>query len=297
MMKKKNILWYTRYHGTIRGPFTGSVITNDIIIGRLTMSDEVSPDQKNWQIILSVPDLHPGNRTNDLVKAKRHLDERNGFDRRQQNISEAQAVKRQINDRRSDEDKFDIYRRQLRTRLMLKFRQKKPLLFWPLVATFTVLAITTLLVLIFPIKLPVSLADCSAPPAIGVNWSNCLKPKLNLQNKDLTNSQLRNSQLIGSNFMSTTFTGSDLAYADLRFTNLNYSQLQNTILLGSNLRNADLSYADLTNADLSYTDLTNANLGGSKLDNARFGNAIWVDGQLCAPQSIGQCIIVDSEEP
>ncbi|RKZ89427.1 MAG: pentapeptide repeat-containing protein, partial [Gammaproteobacteria bacterium] len=57
------------------------------------------------------------------------------------------------------------------------------------------------------------------------------------------------------------------------------------------------SYADLTNADLSYTDLTNANLGGSKLDNVRLGNAIWIDGQLCAPHSIGYCITVDSQEP
>jgi pentapeptide repeat protein len=297
MMKKKNILWYTRHHGAIIGPFTGSVITNDIIIGRLTMSDEVSPDQKNWQIILSVPELHPYNATNDLDKAKRHLDERNGFDRRQQNASDVHAVKRRIKERRSDEDKFDIYRRQLRTKLMLKFRQQKPFLFWPLVTTFIVLTIIVLLALIFPQKLPISLADCSAPAASEVNWSNCLKPKLDLQNKDLTNSQLRNSQLIGSNFMNTNFIGSDLAYADLRFTDLNHSQLQNTILLGSNLRNADLSYADLTNADLSYTDLTNANLGGSKLNNARFGNAIWIDGQLCAPQSIGQCITVDSQDP
>ena len=296
MMKKKNILWYSRQHGAIRGPFTGSVITNDIIIGRLSMSDEVSPDQKNWQIILTVPDLHPQTSNNDLEKAKRHLDERNGFDRRLQNAPD-QVAKRRVKDRRTDEDKFDIYRRQLRTKLMLKFRQQKPLLFWPLVATFSVLSIITVLALIFPKKLPISLADCLAPAAPEVNWSNCLKPRLNLQNKDLTNSQLRNSQLIGSNFMNTTFTGSDLAYADLRFTNLNYSQLQNTILLGSNLKNADLSYADLTNADLSYTDLTNANLGGSKLDNARFGNAIWIDGQLCAPQSIGQCITVDSQEP
>ena len=297
MMKKKNILWYTRHHGTIRGPFTGSVITNDVIIGRLTMSDEVSPDLKNWQIILSVTELHPLNLSNDLDKAKRHLDERDGFDRRLQSTSEAHAAKRRVKDRRSNDDKFDIYRRQLRTRLMLKFRQQKPLLFWPLIATFTTLTIIVLLALIFPKKLPVSLADCSAPAAPEVNWSNCLKPRLDLQSKDLTNSQLRNSQLIGSNFMNATFTGSDLAYADLRFTNLNYTQLQNTILLGSNLKNADLSYADLTNADLSYTDLTNANLGGSKLDNVRFGNAIWIDGQLCAPQSIGQCITVDSEEP
>lgn len=296
-MKQKNILWYSRQHGAIRGPFTGSVITNDIIIGRLSMSDEVSPDQKNWQIILSVPDLHPHTSDNDLEKARRHLDERNGFDRRQQNAA-AQVAKRRVKDRRSDEDKFDIYRRQLRTNLMLKFRQQKPLIFWPLVATFSVLSIITVLALTFPKKLPLPLADCLAPAAPEVNWSNCLKPRLDLQNQDLTNSQLRNSQLIGSNFMNTTLIGSDLAYADLRFTNLNYSQLQNTILLGSNLKNADLSYTDLTDADLSYTDLTNANLGGSKLDGARFGNAIWIDGQLCAPQSIGQCITTeDSQDP
>lgn len=299
IMKHQTTLWYTRRHGrSIRGPFAESVITNHFLLGRLNADDEVSTDQITWQLIYSKSQLQSNHNFLSEEQVKKYLNERDGFDRRYPLGVEDQPIpQRRLTTRRTDEDDSDIQSRQLRSLIMQKFRQRKQPIFWPVVITFSILTFIFILTIIYAKPLPSPLGNCDDPATSNVNWANCIKPQLNLHDKILSNAQLRNSQLVGSNMMNTTLTNADMAYADLRFTNLSYSQLQNSLLLGANLKNADLSYADLSNADLSYADLTGANLGGSQLDNARFGNAIWVDGQICAPQSIGQCIKVGLPRP
>jgi hypothetical protein len=298
-MKHQTKLWYTRRHGnSVRGPFAESVITNHLLIGRLNANDEVSTDRINWQLIYNKSQLQSNHNFLTKEQAQKYLDERDGFDRRYPLvIQDVPIPQRRHNTRRTDEDDSEIQSRQIRSLLMQKIRQRRQDNFWPFVVTFSILTIIFILTIIYAKPLPSPLGNCSAPATSNVNWTNCLKPQLNLQDRILSNAQLRNSQLVGSNMMNTTLNNADMAYADLRFTNLSYSQLQNSLLLGANLKNADLSYADLSNADLSYADLTGANLGGSKLDNARFDNAIWIDGQICAPQSIGQCIKAGSSKP
>ncbi len=298
LMENKQILWYTRKNGVIKGPFTSSVISNNLTLGRLRMTDEISHNQTHWQVILNLPELHPTTHSEERLKAKKQLDERNGFDRRQQTSeTESQAIKRQQKERRTEESEQEIEHRRFHTLLMQKLRHQKQHVFWPMVATFSILGAAIVLAIIYPSQLPVPLPNCTTPAAPEVNWNNCLKPKIDLQNKDLTAMQLRNSQLIGSNLMNTRLNGADLAYADLRFTNLSYSQLQNSLLLGANLKQSDLSNADLTNADLSFADLRNANVGGSVLKNTRFDNAIWTNGQLCAINSIDQCNVAIESNP
>jgi len=298
-MKQQTTLWYTRRHGhSIRGPFAESVIINHLLLGRLNANDEVSNDQINWQLISNQAQFQSNHNFLSAEQAQKHLDERDGFDRRYPHaIGEKPTPQRRHNTRRTDEDDSEIQRRQLRSLIMKKFRQSGQPIFWPLVTTFAIMTLIFILTIIYAKPLPSPLGNCEAPATTNVNWTNCLKPQLNLHDKILSNAQLRNSQLVGSNLMNTTLNNADMAYADLRFTNLSYSQLQNALLLGANLKNADLSYADLSNADLSYADLTAANLGGSKLDNVRFDNAIWIDGQICAQQSIGQCIKIVISKP
>lgn len=297
-MANKQILWYIRKNGVTKGPFTNAVITNNLALGRLRMTDEISQNQTQWQVILNLPELHPSHNGEQHLKAKKQLDERDGFDRRQTITDSVEnAIKRQQQDRRDEESDQEIERRRLRTLLMQKLRHQKQHIFWPMVATFSILGAAIVLALIYPSQLPVPLPNCTIPAAPEVNWNNCLKPKIDLQHKDLTAMQLRNSQLIGSNLMNTTLNGADLAYADLRFTNLSYSQLQNALLLGANLKQSDLSNTDLTNADLSFADLRNANIGGSIFKNTRFDNAIWTNGQLCAINSIDHCIVVSESNP
>lgn len=300
-MKHQTTLWFTRQYGTsVRGPFAESVIINHLLIGRLNANDEVSTDQVNWQLIYNQAQLQSNHTFLTEEYVKKYLDERDGFDRRDQLAKEKgkKTIKqRRHMTRRVDEDESDIQRRQLRSLLMQKFRQQKQAILWPLIITFSIMSMILTLTIIYAKPLPSPLGNCDAPALPGVNWTNCLKPQLNLFDKVLSDAKLRNSQLVGSNLMNTTLTHADMAYADLRFTNLSYSQLQNSLLIGANLKNANLSNADLSNANLSYADLTDANLGGSQLDNTRFDHAIWVDGRLCAPSSIGQCLISESPKP
>jgi len=297
-MKKNPTLWYTRTNGQVNGPFTASVIRNHLLVGRLDpYNDKASTDQINWHLIYTQAELHTDYDLEAAKKSKRNLDERDGFDRRQPLSTEQETPQNRAANRRKVEPKSALERRQFRTLLMQKFRQRKQQIIWPIIAIILILSAVLILAISFAKPLPVSSSTCQLEPSADVDWSNCLKPQMDLSNATLTNAQLRNSQLVGSNLMNAKLSGADMAYADLRFANLSYSQMDNVLLLGANLKNADLSNADLSNADLSYADLSNANLGQSKLANVRFNNTIWIDGQICAPNSIGKCLISNAEKP
>jgi len=71
------------------------------------------------------------------------------------------------------------------------------------------------------------------------------------------------------------------------------------------LVNAKLSHMDLTEANLEGANLIgatffkatllNANLRGAKIAGADFSGAQWIDGSICQPRSIGQCILRQPE--
>lgn len=296
-MKNKQIRWYTRKNGETKGPFVESMIANNLLLGRLKLSDVVSQDQTNWVQLRYLPDFHPPQATQQTQKAKKLLDERNGFDRRnqQESVSSSNDNLRQGQERRGWEPEDTIERRQSHTRFMQLLRQQKQVSLWPISIAFIVLMLALLLAILFPKPLPTPQANCELAPAPEMNWNNCLKAKTDLHNLDLTGIKLRNSQLIGSNLMNSKLDNADLAYADLRFTNMSYAQLQSSKLLGANLQHADLSNSDLSEADLSFTDLRKANLGGTVLNNTRFDNAIWLDGRLCGRNSIDQCVFTEDE--
>lgn len=293
-MKKRTSKWYTRRNGTVTGPFSNAVVSNNLLVGRLSLHDEISEDQESWQMMLNIPEFNSSVTSEELDRVKRNLDERDGFDRRQsQEPPSDEILQKREQERRSNEDESDIEYRQLRTLLLKRYRQHKERLFWPLVTLFLIMLMSLILAVLFPTQLPVPLPNCSTPVGPNINWNNCSKLKLDFQNENLSGSQLRNSKLVGANLWNATFIDADLSYADLRFSNMSYSQLQNSKLVGANLQKADLAYADLSNSDLSFADLTAANLGGSKIENAIFDSAIWPDGQTCAVGSVGQCIITE----
>lgn len=60
--------------------------------------------------------------------------------------------------------------------------------------------------------------------------------------------------------------------------------LYRTDLTGVDLRGATLAYADLRQATLYKADLTGADLRGTIFDGA-----VWVDGTICQPRSVGTC--------
>lgn len=296
MMTKKNTLWYLRQQKTVKGPFPSAIIINHIVLGRLSLQDEVSTDKVNWQRIIAIPELHPDSDSADKTQQlRRQLDERTGTDRRDSQQDSPHAATRG-EERRAYESAEVIRRRQFHGLLMKKFKQDQPSLVWPLALIFSTLMLIALLAIFFPKLLPVPLPNCSNPPAQLVNWNNCLKPDIDLSNLDLTAAQFRNSQMKNAKMMNTTLMSADLAYADLAGSDMSYSDLRKATLIGANLEQADLAYANLRQADLAYTDLSQANLGGSALEGARLDHAIWIDGRQCAEGSIGRCIFVQTQQ-
>ncbi len=60
-------------------------------------------------------------------------------------------------------------------------------------------------------------------------------------------------------------------------------------LVGADLREANLKDARLSGANLSYANLTGARVDGAVFSNAKLTRATWVDGRVCADDSIGNC--------
>ena len=127
-MNHKTHLWYTRRDGEVSGPFSTSVLRNKILLGRLTPNDEVSLDKSTWLPIAQHQELQPDS---DHIQAKRTKlpqDERRGFDRRETTSNHEEMSNRRQDERRSPELDEEIARRQLRTFLMQRYRQRKGVL-------------------------------------------------------------------------------------------------------------------------------------------------------------------------
>lgn len=286
-MNNSNKKWYTRHQNTISGPFTRALLISNLQLGRITAQTEVSTDRLQWQPLgdivelqITEPDMPPSPR----------YDERDGFDRRHQQPASATHQDMRRQQRRKAEPAWLIQQRQQRTELRLKrypqqIRSFRPLLFVGLLVIGAFVA-----ALIFPTPDNQTEADCDSPPAAAISWENCLKPMLDIPSANLAKANLRNSQLVMSNMMNSNLTKADLSYADLQLSNLSYATLRSANLKGANLQQTDLSYGDLSDADLSFADLRDARLGSSNLQNAKLDKAIWVDGRVCAENSIGQCL-------
>jgi hypothetical protein len=284
--------WYLKQKGKVTGPFSKQAISNDLKLGRVSTQAEISADKINWILVqhnhLFADDIQSAAN----AYAVRLLDERNGFDRRQQQTPEQETEfrPRRIKDRRSIESYKEILRRQIRTELLQNYRKNAVASMRPFFAVMAVLTIIVTIAVLFPTKLPTSTSDCQATAHSNVDWSNCIKPYINLTSVNLSGANLTNSQFFSAKLININLAKANLAYADLRLSDLSYSNLVQSKLLGSNLQHVDFSYADLSNADLSYANLAGAKLGAAELEGTNFSNAIWVNGEVCKPNSIGQCI-------
>jgi uncharacterized protein YjbI with pentapeptide repeats len=129
--------------------------------------------------------------------------------------------------------------------------------------------------------------NCDLPPGPAVNWSSCAKQTSQLAKADLSGAILRSTSLINAELMNAHLRSADLAYADLSGAHLGYADLEGSVLTGANLRGSDFAYANLRAADFSFADLREAVLGGADLEGTRFDNAIWLDGRICKPGSVG----------
>ncbi|HEB57689.1 MAG TPA: pentapeptide repeat-containing protein [Gammaproteobacteria bacterium] len=290
MVKKQ--IWYVRRKGQVKGPFPAGQISQFLVLGRIQADDEVSQDRETWVVVRQVRELIP-----DVLLAK--PDDEMAVER-------LKAARRWADERRMDDGKSweGGERRQragdrnLRTseNVVLPRTRIKPSTRIGIVAlSILVMAGLVVLAFVLPSGQLVSVAQCEAPPAPGINWSYCRMSGAQFLQADLRNAEMTSVQLNGANLGGSNLQGADVSYADFSNAHLSLVNLSSANLKGANLRYADLSDADLRNADLSYADLTHARLDGINLAGAQLDFAIWVDGNTCAPGSVGRCVAVRRE--
>lgn len=296
-------LWFTRRYGHVRGPFPQQQISHYILLGRIREDDELSMDREKWAPLQDLPHLIPDVMKNveteedrqRLHMARLRADERRGGDRRlgTERMSTETGERRRASDRRQVEDEDTLRRRELRRNVLDEGRNGSTGPCGP--QCRLILAAVAVLAVIFIMFTPNShppAADCSAAAAPRVNWSNCRMPGLMAEQAKLQGAHARNMDLTGAHLVGADLVDTDLAYTQLKLADLRRADLSRAHLTGTGLQGADLRGARLSGADLSYADLSEARLEGAILDDVRLDNAIWPDGRVCQPGSIGQCLVV-----
>ncbi|VAW98362.1 hypothetical protein MNBD_GAMMA23-70 [hydrothermal vent metagenome] len=286
-------VWYLRKNGKVTGPFPVGQISQLLIVGRLSVDDEVSHDKDEWLQIQSVPALIPdvldetdaGKQSERLAAARRWADERRE-ERREDN---AKTPSRKTDGRRQHESMHDIEYRHHRESIYKQFREQ------PKMAIAKLFLFTSILLAVLwgsfnysPLNI-VDEPDCSTQPAKGVNWRNCNKLALVAIRADISESNLNSVILRDANLFASNFTQSRMDYSDLSGSNLSFAVFKQANLKGANFKKSDLQRADFTKANLSYADFRGASIVGVIFDGADLSQAIWIDGRECKQDSISQC--------
>ena len=309
---KNSNLWYIKKSSKITGPFPVKLLGSYLVLGRISLQTLVSTDQEKWIAIGRLPSLIPDEIKNastaegkvSLQRAKSREDERRGDHRRDINRREdpnkegkerAENNRREAADRRQNNEEISKSYLHLKEDFSAKkTRAKKRVVIGSVILTITVVILMLSFFFVKPLEL-IQKTDCSVKAGPNIDWSACNKNSLSLSSKNLQNSNLHSIHLNSAYLTKTNFTSANLSYSNLSNSNLSNSNLSNSRLVGANLNNANLSGANFSGADLSYADLRKAIITNVKVLNTRFDNAIWIDGTLCARQSIDRCVPVTTK--
>lgn len=275
--------WYLRYHDETLGPFPSVQIARYLLLKRVKADDKISRDKEHWYNIKEVAEVWPDKR---LTTAGVSELEKQQLEATQRWVDEHPNLFVPLDEARGAEAELMLEGATHASRQENSSTQR--------VIGYAVAVALALIVGVLAYLLPrgkeLSLPQCDAPAAPGVNWSNCRMPGNRLGNADLHGAILRNSDLGSAVLRAANLKGTDLAYANLTQANLRGANLSEAVLTGASLRRADLQSANLRNADLAYADLTGANIEGAVLEGAKLGNAILNDEIACMPESVGRCI-------
>ncbi len=115
-------------------------------------------------------------------------------------------------------------------------------------------------------------------------------PGLDMNHASMPQIRLDRAKLRGANFSFAILQLANLKSADLSFSNLEGAHLHAANLQNANLMLANLKDVSLLDADLRGANLQGANLMRTILIQAKLGGATWVDGRICAPESVGDCL-------
>ena len=281
--------WYIRSQaeGETKGPFPGGQISQEILLGRYKLNDEVSHDKEEWLLIRDVAELIPEVFTENrneagfedrLAAARRWADERRGVD----DIDEH-------GERRASASYENTEIKRLHNLANKAKKKSNPLVtFIQLGFVFVTIGVVIVLAFQYSPK-EQNTVDCSAPAKQGVNWSGCNLSGSKLSNAKLVAANLMNANLQTADLYSADLSHANLKYAQLHLTNLKYVNFLKADLTGANLMGADLSGASFEQANLSYVNFRDANIETVNFSNARLDHAIWIDGRTCRVNSIGSC--------
>ena len=287
-------LWYIRRGETVQGPYPRGLIARHVILGRIVDSDELSEDMENWTPLSELPELLPAFLLDEetaafrLEAARRWENERENDDRRRDPTAVGEE-RRSGSERRNDTRvvrgpalRHDHIAEHLgRRRRLYRAAATVGL------AILGVLSAT--LAFYEPPPAPAS-ADCRQGPRPGINWNNCAMDGRSLMLSDLAGAHMNNMSLSGAVLDASRLSGADLSFTNLSIAGLRRADLSQARLMGASLSGADLSEARLDGADLSYADLQGAVVSGASLRGARLDSAVWIDGTLCGPGSLGACV-------
>lgn len=288
-------MWYLRRAGQIEGPYPLGMVSRYVLLGRITAQDELSRDLVHWRPLSALPELLPEVMKADsedprarerLAAARRWEDERRERPRRQ--AQRPVAEERRRGERRSHDMDVEVRHRRLSREDVMP--QADTSYTRAAVVALSILLVVLAILVFTPAKQADDVIDCDRPPVPGVDWSNCFKEGIVLQGADLQGARLRNMRLSRADLSGAHLQKAELSYTELSVASLRGAQLADAVLIGVSLRGSDLRAADLRRANLAYADLSGATLEGADLAGAVLDNAIWVDGRLCAPGSVGQCL-------
>lgn len=284
--------WYFRRQGKVSGPFAAGLISRYILLGRLEMDDELSMDRTIWAPVSEHDGLIPGvmkGDMNDPFVVERLKAARRWADEREREDSLAgEGNGRKAGERRDQRELDEFSHRDWSHRDPLGTQTDNPLLGW-LILVLVICAIGAGGYYVYINRTPPVQIDCAAAAAAGVNWSNCQLPGSELTGRALPGAVLTNTNLAGSRLGGADLHNANLSYANLGQAELLKTNLANALLLGANLRGANLQGADLRGANLSFANLSEANLDGVNLEGALLHKAVWIDGRVCADNSLGDC--------
>jgi len=301
-----NYLWYLRHDGDITGPFPVGQISSYILLGRVRDPDELSIDLTEWKKLSELPELVPGvmrdvtsqEALERLKLTYLHEDERLPGDRRHRRKigDSARAAEptgnRRGNDRRGPEPDDIQQHRVVHVNLWQRFNTT--------IAKYSALPLLVIVAVAVagwgwllwfrPPPEKITAPDCASASGPRVNWSYCHFENRTLVRANLAEANLDNAVLTGANLQDAVLSSANLSYANLDGANLHNAVLRGAQIKGAMLRKADLARSILENADMSYVNLLGANLQDTVLTGADLSRAIWIDGRVCAPGSVGSCL-------
>ena len=281
--------WYIRRQtdGEIKGPFPGGQISQEMLLGRYKLDDEVSHDKEEWFAIRNIPELVPEIFLEDrndpefktrLEAARRWADERRGM---------AQIDKQ--DERRASEsyERAEIKRlHRLASEVKTKSNPKET--FFQFGILFLIIAAVVILAFQYSPQ-DESVVNCSTTAKPGVNWSGCDFSGAKLMKVNLVGANLMNANLQTANLQSADLSHANLKYVQLHLTNLKNTNFTKANLTGASFIGADLSEANFNRANLSYANFRDAIIITADFSGARLDHAIWIDGRTCRVNSIGSC--------